>query len=74
MYEKINNFPSILEQAINRNKENREAAAKVFSQLKGDSESELVAGSAHMCLHIISLVIVVRVLTSRFLITVKQPQ
>lgn len=43
MHENINNLASILERAANRNKGNREAAVKVFSQLKSDGENELVA-------------------------------
>jgi hypothetical protein len=43
MHEKISNLASILEQAVNRNKDNREAAVRVFSHLKGDDETELVA-------------------------------
>jgi hypothetical protein len=43
MHEKIKNIASILEQAVNRNKGKREAAANVFSHLKSDGESELIA-------------------------------
>jgi len=43
MHENISNFASILEQAVVRNQLYREAAVKVFSQLKNDGENELVA-------------------------------
>jgi energy-coupling factor transporter ATP-binding protein EcfA2 len=43
MHEKIYNFAEILERAAGRNKDYRDTAVKIFSQLKSDGENELVA-------------------------------
>jgi energy-coupling factor transporter ATP-binding protein EcfA2 len=43
MHEKIYNFANILEQAVRRDKKYAAVAVKIFSQLRSDGESELIA-------------------------------